>query len=112
MEPPEYEREYFGVSHRSSRSSGIWMDSFISDDDDELHYKPATGTHIESFGDRSVEEWRHFVMGLQHGIRIRHWPDGRPRKAFGLSGFCGFWFELYLIESWLLCLALQGYSLY
>jgi antitoxin component YwqK of YwqJK toxin-antitoxin module len=55
------------------------MDSFISDDDDELHYKPATGTHIETFGDRSIEERRHFVMGLEHGVRTRYWPDGRSR---------------------------------
>ncbi|MDC3124467.1 hypothetical protein OBB00_07100 [Gammaproteobacteria bacterium] len=55
------------------------MDSFISDDDDELHYKPAMGSYIEIFADRSTEERRHFVMGLEHGIRTRYWPGGRLR---------------------------------
>ena len=79
MEPPEYEPEYFGVLDRSSRSSGFWMDSFISDDHDELHYKPAMGSYVEIFADRSTEERRHFVMGLEHGVRTRYWPGGRLR---------------------------------
>lgn len=79
MEPPEYEPEHFGVLDRSSRSSGFWMDSFISDDDDELHYKPAMGSYVEIFADSSIEERRHFVMGLEHGMRTRYWPGGRLR---------------------------------
>ena len=55
------------------------MDSFVSDDDDELHYKPAMGTHIETFGGRSIVERRHFVMGLEHGVRTLYWPAGRLR---------------------------------
>ena len=79
MEPPEYEPEYFAALHRSSRSPGIWMDSFVSDDDDELLYKPATGSYSQIFADRSTEERRHFVMGLEHGMRTRYWPGGRLR---------------------------------
>ena len=55
------------------------MDSFISDDDDEPHYKPAMGSYVEIFADRSTEERRHFVMGLEHGVRTRYWPGGRLR---------------------------------
>ena len=55
------------------------MDSFIADDDDELLYKPAMGSYIETFGDRSTEERRHFVMGLEQGVRTRYWPGGRLR---------------------------------
>ena len=79
VEPPEYEPEHFGVLDRSSRSSGFWVDSFISDDDDELHYKPAMGSYVEIFADSSIEERRHFVMGLEHGMRTRYWPGGRLR---------------------------------
>ena len=79
MEPPEYTHEYYSVLDRSSRSSGFWMDSFISDDDDELHYKPAMGSYVEIFADSSIEERRHFVMGLEHGMRTRYWPGGRLR---------------------------------
>jgi hypothetical protein len=80
VEPPEYESDYFSQLDRSSGSSGIWVDSFISDDDDELHYKPAMGSYVEIFADRSTEERRHFVMGLEHGMRTRYWPGGRLRS--------------------------------
>ena len=86
MEPPEYEPEHFGVLDRSSRSSGFWVDSFISDDDDELHYKPAMGSYVEIFADSSIEERRHFVMGLEHGIRTRYLPGGRLRARSFITG--------------------------
>ena len=86
MEPPEYEPEHFGVLDRSSRSSGFWVDSFISDDDDELHYKPAMGSYVEIFADSSIEERRHFVMGLEHGIRTCYWPGGRLRARSFITG--------------------------
>ena len=79
MEPPEYEPEYFDAIHRSRGSSGIWMDFFIADEDDELLYKPATGSYSQIFADRSTEERRHFVMGLEQGVRTRYWPGGRLR---------------------------------
>ena len=79
MEPPEYEPEYFGALHRSRGSSGIWMDFFMADEDDELLYKPAMGPYSQIFADRSTEERRHFVMGLEHGMRTRYWPGGRLR---------------------------------
>ena len=92
VEPPEYEPEHFGVLDRSSRSSGFWMDSFISDDDDKLHYKPAMGSYVEIFADSSIEERRHFVMGLEHGMRTRYWPGRRiPTSNGGSQGIAIRW---------------------
>ncbi len=63
------------------------MDSFISDDDDKPHYKPATGFYIEIFEDCSTEERRHFVMGLEQGVRTRYWPGGHLRaRSFYKDG--------------------------
>ena len=71
MEPPEYESDYFSQLDRSSGSSGIWMDFFFSDEGDRPYKKPATGSYIDIFEDRSTEERRHFVMGLEQGVRTR-----------------------------------------
>jgi hypothetical protein len=59
---------------------------FIADEDDELLYKPATGSYSQIFADRSTEERRHFVMGLEHGIRTRYWPGGRLRARSFIAG--------------------------
>ena len=55
------------------------MDFFIADDDHKIFYKPATGSYSQIFADHSTEERRHFVMGLERGLRTGYWPGGRLR---------------------------------
>ena len=46
----------FGRLERGGELPHVWMDFFLSDEDDELYKKPATGRYLQRFEDDSIEE--------------------------------------------------------
>ena len=74
-----YDSDRFGRLRRSSGPLGFWSDYYISDDN-QHHRMPVTGRYTLDFEDRSTEEERYFVFGVENGWRKRYWPGGALRE--------------------------------